>query len=116
MHGHPSFNQEKLTKRAKRSVGFVLQVSGYLPLLTSTHVMQDNPRVGVSPGLSYIPLTLCSCWQGCGARWASSKALPSTGVVKETWLCAGRPSVRDPDGVRDAVLCCHAQAAQHHER
>ena len=27
MTGHPTFNQEKLTKRAKRSVGFVLQVS-----------------------------------------------------------------------------------------
>lgn len=26
MSGHPTFNQEKLTKRAKRQVGFVLQV------------------------------------------------------------------------------------------
>ena len=28
MSGHPTFNQEKLTKRAKRQVGFVLQVPG----------------------------------------------------------------------------------------
>ena len=27
MSGHPTFNQEKLTKRAKRQVGFVLQVT-----------------------------------------------------------------------------------------
>lgn len=26
MNGHPTFNHEKLTKRAKRQVGFVLQV------------------------------------------------------------------------------------------
>ncbi len=34
MTGHPTFNQEKLTKRAKRSVGFVLQVGLDLSLLT----------------------------------------------------------------------------------
>lgn len=34
MTGHPTFNQEKLTKRAKRSVGFVLQVGVNLPLST----------------------------------------------------------------------------------
>ena len=48
MRGHPTFNQEKLTKRAKRSVGFVLQVSLHLLLLPSC--MSCN---AVPPRLSY---------------------------------------------------------------
>lgn len=43
MTGHPTFNQEKLTKRAKRSVGFVLQASvPYLLLIEGVLAAQTD--------------------------------------------------------------------------
>ena len=87
MSGHPTFNQEKLTKRAKRSVGFVLQacVHSLMPELCHTVLLLCNQIQYL--GSVHLVCSLCSSWQAVNSgrlkRWGAEQGSP----------CAGRPVV-----------------------